>query len=107
MAKKPGETTPKSAAKRGEHLTPPWKPGESGNPAGRPKGSKHVFGEAFWRDLANEWHRRGAQVLQELEDVEFARIAAQKAPTVIEAEVDLRVSGWLGILHGTDGDGGG
>ena len=108
MAKTDATTSPPREPRKKRKdatLLEPWRPGESGNPAGRPKGSKHLFGEAFWRDLSVEWHRRGAKVLQELDDLEFARIAAQKAPTVIEAEVDVRVTGWLSVLRGADGDG--
>lgn len=32
---------PKKKGKRGAHLAPAWKPGQSGNPNGRPKGSKN------------------------------------------------------------------
>lgn len=94
-----GETTPK----RRPQLKEPWKPGISGNPKGRPKGAGHRFGEAFWRDLSEEWKRRGPAVLRDLEGPELARIAAAKAPTIIEADVDVRISGWLDVLRGEDG----
>ena len=35
-----------------ENLKPPWKPGESGNPKGRPKGSKNLA--TIVRDLEDE-----------------------------------------------------
>ena len=35
----PGENTPKKTPKGG--LRPPWKPGQSGNPKGKPKGARH------------------------------------------------------------------
>lgn len=46
------EKTPKRTPR--DNLRPPWKPGESGNPAGRPKGSKNFetyFMEA-WKEVA-------------------------------------------------------
>ena len=40
--------------------------GQSGNPLGRPKGSKNKLSTQFVDDLAHEWHDRGAQALQDL-----------------------------------------
>jgi hypothetical protein len=42
-----GESTPEKH--RG--LTPAWKPGESGNPNGRPKGSRNKLAESFTQAL--------------------------------------------------------
>lgn len=36
-----------------------WKPGQSGNPAGRPKGSRNKFGEAFIDDFMADWEVHG------------------------------------------------
>ena len=55
----------------------PWKPGQSGNPAGRPKGSRDEFNEAFIKALKDEWTRRGAQVMAELSPADLARIGVQ------------------------------
>ena len=43
----------------------PFAPGISGNPNGRPPGrhTRHVFSEAFMRDLAISWGKDGASVL--------------------------------------------
>ena len=45
-----------------------WKPGQTGNPLGRPKGSRDTINEAFLKDLAADsaWmpcrrHERNAQ----------------------------------------------
>src|SRR5262249_9861630 len=44
----------------------PFPPGVSGNPNGRPPGhhTRHLFSEAFLRDLSASWSRDGATVLQ-------------------------------------------
>ena len=44
----------------------PFPPGTSGNPNGRPPGhhTRHLFSEAFMRDLSTSWGRDGATVLQ-------------------------------------------
>jgi|DEB0MinimDraft_6_1074348.scaffolds.fasta_scaffold320729_1 hypothetical protein len=38
-------------------------PGESGNPSGRPKGSKHALSEAFLQDLIEHWRLNGAEAI--------------------------------------------
>ena len=38
-------------------------PGESGNPNGRPKGSKHTLSEAFLQDLIEHWRLNGAEAI--------------------------------------------
>lgn len=37
----------------------PWKPGQSGNPAGRPKGSRHKLATRFFDDLYANWEEQG------------------------------------------------
>jgi hypothetical protein len=49
----------------------PWKPGQSGNPAGRQKGSRNKFSEAFLQDFYLVWLEEGEQAL---------RTAARKSP---------------------------
>lgn len=63
--------------KAGEH-TPPlpatklppqlvaniWQPGQSGNPAGRPKGARSKLGEAFLRDFYEDWMQHGRAAIQ-------------------------------------------
>jgi hypothetical protein len=36
-----------------------WKPGQSGNPAGRPKGSRNKLEETFLADLLAAWEKGG------------------------------------------------
>ena len=55
----------------------PWQPGQSGNPAGRPKGSRDEFNEAFIRDLKAAWASRGPQALADIKPEDLVRIAAQ------------------------------
>ena len=45
-----------------QNLTP-WKPGQSGNPNGRPIGSRTVFSDNFVRDLASVWSEEGRETL--------------------------------------------
>ena len=41
-------------------LREPWKPGESGNPAGRPKGSRNKLSEEFVAEIYADWCEHGA-----------------------------------------------
>ena len=56
-----GEGTPTPTPQ--SFLRPPWQPGQSGNPAGRPKGSRNKLGEDFIADLADHWQKNGAAAL--------------------------------------------
>lgn len=46
------------------NLRPAWQPGQSGNPAGRPKGSRNKLTEDFVADVYADWQQHGADVLK-------------------------------------------
>lgn len=43
-----------------------WKPGQSGNPAGRPKGARVRFSERFVKDFLADWEEHGAAVIEKV-----------------------------------------
>lgn len=68
MSKKPsGASTPKKIPNpRGNPatLSPAWKPGQSGNPKGRTKGSRNKLGEDFLTDLLEVWGEKGKACIE-------------------------------------------
>jgi hypothetical protein len=53
------ETT--RAHQRPAHL---WRPGQSGNLAGRPKGSRNKLAESFVQDVYDAWQQQGAAAVE-------------------------------------------
>jgi len=49
-------------ATRGKHE--PWQPGQSGNPHGRPKGSRNKLGEEFIRALHDDFVEHGVTAIE-------------------------------------------
>ncbi len=50
-----------------DHLEPfKWKPGQSANPAGRPKGARNKLGEAFLEALHNDFNEHGVAAVEQV-----------------------------------------
>lgn len=74
-----GEDTP------GKHrgLRPPWQPGQSGNPNGRPKGARSKLAELFWSDLYEKWKAKGAAAIDDMiadKPGDFVKVVASQMP---------------------------
>jgi len=77
--------TPAMAATR----APPWKPGQSGNPAGRQIGSRNKLTEAFLKALHDDFVQFGPAAIAEVREQHassYLRIIA----TVIPRELQIR-----------------
>lgn len=60
-----------------------WKPGQSGNPNGRPTGSRHKIAESFLRDFYEAWEAFGRPALLAAawsKPHEFVKVAASLLP---------------------------
>lgn len=51
---------------RSPNLLPAWQPGQSGNPAGRPKGARAKLGEAFIEALHQDFGKHGIAAIEEV-----------------------------------------
>jgi Family of unknown function (DUF5681) len=52
--------------KTGKKQDTRFKPGQSGNPSGRPKGSRNKFTEAFFQLLSADYDEHGRNVLEQV-----------------------------------------
>lgn len=71
--------------------------GQSGNPAGRPKGSRHKLTESFLKDIVEAWELHGAKALEMLaanDQATFVKVAASLMPKQVEAEVEHTITTW-------------
>lgn len=64
-----------------------WKPGQSGNPKGRPRGARNKLSEAFIADLLESWMAQGkkaiADVIDKKPDV-YLRVVASLVPKQVK-----------------------
>jgi Family of unknown function (DUF5681) len=68
-----------------------WGPGQSGNPAGRPRGSRNKLAEAFVADCHQAWIEHGPEAIQRVlkdDPATFLKIVAGLLPK----DVNLKVS---------------
>jgi Family of unknown function (DUF5681) len=76
------------------HLRPwQWRPGQSGNPKGRPKSSRHRIQEDLLRSFADDFSVHGPAVIARVRverPVEYLQIASKLLPR----EVDVQVSAY-------------
>lgn len=104
-----GETTPTATPKRrgnAKNLKPAWKPGQSGNPAGRPKGARQKLGEAFLDALLADFVKavgqgQGVDAIQKMRDTDpgaYAKMIASLLPKEIEANVNVGIGEALDAL---------
>ena len=68
----------------------PFKPGESGNPKGRPKGARNRLGTAFLEALEGDFNQFGSQAIAQVRDKKpevYMRVVADLLPK--EANINV------------------
>src|SRR5262245_23746670 len=72
-----------------QNLRPAWRPGQSGNPVGRPKGSRNKLSEAFLQDLQAHWQEHGKDAIHQVyksRPHEYVKIVASLCPKELHIE---------------------
>ncbi len=78
----PADTGQKQASTR-------FKPGQSGNPAGRPKGARSKLAEAFVDALLADWKENGVEAIvamREDKPADYVKVVASLLPKEITGE---------------------
>jgi len=68
-----------------------YKPGQSGNPSGRPKGSRNKLGEQFIEDLYADWQAHGVVTLQRVRDEkpdQYLKVVASILPKDLNVNIN-------------------
>jgi hypothetical protein len=66
-----------------------WQPGQSGNPAGRPKGARSKLSESFLKALAEDFDSNGIEVIEKVRKArphEYLKIVAAVLPKQVQLE---------------------
>jgi hypothetical protein len=88
-----GTGSPEDTPPKHRGLKAAWKPGQSGNPAGRPKGSRNKFSEQFIGDFYADWLVGGADAIRRTREdrpSDYLKVAVSILPKQVRVEHDLQ-----------------
>jgi hypothetical protein len=73
-----------------------WQPGQSGNPNGRPVGSRTAFSASFLKDLAEVWQQHGKDTMlhtAKTQPATFFAVCARLIPSDVKLTVEQTYGG--------------
>jgi hypothetical protein len=79
--------------KQHRNLEEPWRPGQSGNPRGRPKGARNRLGTAFLEALEADFNQFGPQAIAQVREKKpevYIKVVADLLPK--EANINVEAS---------------
>ena len=91
-----GESTPTKPSRKTAHLQPPWQPGMSGNPNGRPAGARQRITEKFLLELQNYFDKEGPGLLERAGQESPAALVAVYAK-LLPKEAHIEISGGVSV----------
>src|ERR1700751_3346387 len=77
-----------------------WPPGQSGNPAGKPPGTRTAFSQGFIRDFALVWAEEGLDAVRKVAKKSpeaFVAIAARICPNDVRLTLEQAIPGGMSL----------
>ena len=77
-----------------------WPPGQSGNPAGKPPGTRTAFSQGFIRDFALVWAEEGLEAVRRVAKKSpeaFVAIAARICPNDVRLTLEQAIPGGMSL----------
>ncbi len=93
------DTASEQRAAKARHLKPYcFRPGQSGNPAGRPLGARNRLAETYHEDLYAEWLKRGRAAIEDLDSETLVKVVMSSVPREAKLNVGIGLGDQLAAM---------